>query len=883
MVRSVVMPDGTNLTEEMAIRVQRMDPTEAKISLEEKEAQLQQAAQFLEQRHEQITTMERNLEDNGQRFNEEVRVAQNQYVEVKDELSVFHARARQRTDALEARLATESSTISHHKAALLNEAHVFQHEKVDFNEEVRVAQNQYVEVKDELSASHARARQRTDALEAQLATEANTISQHKAVLLNEAHVFQHEKSAFARTEAGLTEDVHRLQREQALVQGRELQLQDSLRDFVQKEESQAAGFRKAEMLQELTSGEKAHEIQALSERFQAEQNVILNEQNLAREAERALVRREQVVAEQQRHVSEQAVADGQGSQQLRGRLREEEVRRQDLERQLAESASRLAETREAATELRDAVQRSEDMYAADYWGEGYHEDDFDVGFDEPQRDGGDHEENDSFTMVSPLDAQNHHLHQRGFQSSRDLLAAGDVQGLALADVPVPAQSSAPASASATVSAPGAAAPPSTRPRSASPHPRVPVREPSPHRLAGSDDLKELVRSLAESVATLAGTTVQGRTGQLDALERLADAAQDSKRTLRPDKPKLTAANPATLHLELKALRLYFNDAKIHERCHWLSGARAVASGRALVTFNKYMVQKFGSEQAFQDKLKEKAWPEWDIHWKAFEDELKYSTGLDDACELSEAVSIYNSVSLKNKSSMDAADHFVQDYTSARTLMIEQGLLVAHDPLSRVREIEDIKRKLEGSDVLRYLLELPEFPAEVDDIDPSKRRHTIIGRIRQWISARRGPGMHSASSSAKDDKHNVFLKNQLKKVTALLQDPPSQSNAQQLQFDDGKRFRASRDPSKGGSKGGRSGPKGGGGDCPRCQGTHPECSVCPNTAATAETGFDVSAHAKEKRACWFDHLKKGKPCGGYGHVARHHMAPGSIFTPTARFS
>ena len=189
-------------------------------------------------------------------------------------------------------------------------------------------------------------------------------------------------------------------------------------------------------------------------------------------------------------------------------------------------------------------------------------------------------------------------------------------------------------------------------------------------------MKDLVKSLAESVATLANSTVQGRTGQLDALDRLADVAQGSRRTLRPDEPRLTAANPGVLHLELEALRLYFNDSKIHERCHWLSGARAVASGRALTTFNKYMVQKFGSEQAFQDKLKEKNWPLWDSHWKAFEDELKYSTGLDDACELSEAVPIYNSVLLKNKSSTDSADQFVLDYTSARTLIIEQGLLIA---------------------------------------------------------------------------------------------------------------------------------------------------------------------------------------------------------------
>ena len=73
------------------------------------------------------------------------------------------------------------------------------------------------------------------------------------------------------------------------------------------------------------------------------------------------------------------------------------------------------------------------------------------------------------------------------------------------------------------------------------------------------------------------------------MERLADAAQDQRRTLRPDKPKLTASSPAALHAELKALRLYFNDGKIHERCHWMSGARAIATGRAATTLNSFII------------------------------------------------------------------------------------------------------------------------------------------------------------------------------------------------------------------------------------------------------------------------------------------------------
>ena len=92
--------------------------------------------------------------------------------------------------------------------------------------------------------------------------------------------------------------------------------------------------------------------------------------------------------------------------------------------------------------------------------------------------------------------------------------------------------------------------------------------------------------------------------------------------------------------------------------------------------------------------------------------------------------------------------------------------------------------------------------------------------------------------------------------------------QQLLSEDGKRFRAARD-TKGGK--GAKGPnlEGGKGDCPRCHGHHPECRDCPNSAATAEDGFDVAAHSKERKPCWYDFMKRGRHCGGFGHVARHH--------------
>ena len=100
------------------------------------------------------------------------------------------------------------------------------------------------------------------------------------------------------------------------------------------------------------------------------------------------------------------------------------------------------------------------------------------------------------------------------------------------------------------------------------------------------------------------------------------------------------------------------------------------------------------------------------------------------------------------------------------------------------------------------------------------------------------------STKQNNDSNLFLKNQLRKVTDLLKDTKGPKE-QQLLSEDGRRFRAARGPK--GGKGDSKGKKGGGkGDCPRCRGHHLECKECPNSAATAEDGFDVSARNKERK-------------------------------------
>ena len=111
-------------------------------------------------------------------------------------------------------------------------------------------------------------------------------------------------------------------------------------------------------------------------------------------------------------------------------------------------------------------------------------------------------------------------------------------------------------------------------------------------------------------------------------------------------------------------------------------------------------------------------------------------------------------------------------------------------------MEDLKRKLEGSKVLKYLLELPEFPIETEDIDFASCKNAFIGRMRHWVRAQRRPVLVATSAApARHKKDSVFLKAQLRKKSNLLK--PPEPTDKQLQFDDGKRFRASSD---GGHKG-----------------------------------------------------------------------------------
>ena len=262
-----------------------------------------------------------------------------------------------------------------------------------------------------------------------------------------------------------------------------------------------------------------------------------------------------------------------------------------------------------------------------------------------------------------------------------------------------------------------------------------------------DKLAGMLQVLSESVAGLASSAVAKQVQvattantQQELLQRLTEAANDNRKALKSDKPKLTAVDSATLHKELKRYRLYMNDNKFPEKVYWFTGARSIATDRASVCIEAYIVGAFGTEEHYQRAVDAKDPELWTHHWLAFERRLKMDTGLDDSSELNEAVRVYGRVSLTKSGGVDAVDKFIQDYCESRMRMPECGLLIHGDIKSTIREIEDLQTKTEGSDLLRYLMELPEFPTEVDDSDPVKARSTFLGRARQFVAARRRPGL-----------------------------------------------------------------------------------------------------------------------------------------------
>ena len=183
-----------------------------------------------------------------------------------------------------------------------------------------------------------------------------------------------------------------------------------------------------------------------------------------------------------------------------------------------------------------------------------------------------------------------------------------------------------------------------------------------------------------------------------------------------------------------------------------------------------------------------------------EQRLKAGAGLETTSELSTAVKEYGALSLKKGASVTERGAFLLDYVKHRTAMIRVGLIDDNDPAKVEREVEDFKRKIAGSDMLRYLTDLPEFPSAIDSLDADEARTTVLGRCRQWINGRRTA--ERGVRQPEDMKDTNFLKLNLSKSDKKLVEKATKLVA----FgNDGARWRAARDtnnPKGGGSGGGQ---------------------------------------------------------------------------------
>jgi hypothetical protein len=114
--------------------------------------------------------------------------------------------------------------------------------------------------------------------------------------------------------------------------------------------------------------------------------------------------------------------------------------------------------------------------------------------------------------------------------------------------------------------------------------------------------------------------------------------------------------------------------------------------------------------------------------------------LDDTNEMNEAVRVFSRCSLAPGANILAIQSFLQSYTDARTQMLNNMLISDTDPIATRREIEEFKTKIEGSDLLTYLLELPRFPLRITSTDEADFGETLMGRCRQFVKARMKPGL-----------------------------------------------------------------------------------------------------------------------------------------------
>ncbi len=96
----------------------------------------------------------------------------------------------------------------------------------------------------------------------------------------------------------------------------------------------------------------------------------------------------------------------------------------------------------------------------------------------------------------------------------------------------------------------------------------------------------------------------------DVMESLAENKKHAQLRVKPQDPKLTAADPAVLRRELRQLRTYMYDCRHASKKDWFHVARTVCNGRARTWIEAFVVEVFKNEAGYQDaraSADEKLW------------------------------------------------------------------------------------------------------------------------------------------------------------------------------------------------------------------------------------------------------------------------------------
>ena len=237
----------------------------------------------------------------------------------------------------------------------------------------------------------------------------------------------------------------------------------------------------------------------------------------------------------------------------------------------------------------------------------------------------------------------------------------------------------------------------------------------------------------------------------EVLERLTDNRKTEHLRVKPPTPTLTAKDAVTLKQELRAIQIYCNDAQQTTPRDWLHVARTVASGRAKVSLDSFLLQAAGGNEGYQALRAQPSFTEWPQLWDGFISRLKYEVGLDTQNEAIDAHRLFTRLRLQPSAGPAEMERFMTEYTYARTLLIETGRINPSDPTGQKMEVETLLDKCTGHPFCQFLAEKGEEVTGVDHVDPALAKGTFFGWMRVFVRSRRGAGLTGKTNAPETDK------------------------------------------------------------------------------------------------------------------------------------